>query len=134
MAQVINDISRVVFLDVNGQYGINLKPELLADQTAINGALVNLLSCPVGTRPFLRQYGSNIMHLLQEPVDTIGAESVKQNILQAIRRWEPRISLDYGNTIVQPLSDGSGYLVELAYTVLGVNVTGNLEVNLIPLL
>lgn len=119
-----------IYLDVNTNYGINTDAELVADIQALNNSLYNLLTCPIGTRVHKRDYGSNIPWFLQEPCDAITANKIKQSLLQSIRRWEPRVQLDFRNTVVNPLSDGTGFAVEFSYLVVNVNVTGTLKFTL----
>lgn len=123
MATSIN-YANASWVDVNTLYGINVQPELITESKAINNSLYNLFQCPIGGRPFLRDYGSMMPTLLMEPVSTLTAHLLKQVMLQAIRRWEPRIKVDIENTILEPLETKDGYMVQVVYTILSLNVTG----------
>lgn len=56
-------------------------------------SIVNILSTPIGSRVMRRSYGSNLFRLVDAPtneqtrIDAIAATA------DALRRWEPRISV-----------------------------------------
>jgi len=118
-----------MYLDINSNLGINAKPELLSGMDDINNSIQNILQCPVGTRPWQRDYGSRLYEMLQEPVDAITATSIEMGVVQAIQRWEPRIKLDSANTRVSALSDNTGYNVEIAYTIIQSGIVGSLSMS-----
>jgi phage baseplate assembly protein W len=94
----------VVWVDVNSNLGEDTDPELVVDIAAINNSLLNLLSCPIGSRPFEREYGSELYSALFEPADSQAAAFLDMGIFQAIRRWEPRIQMDLTRSSVKPTS------------------------------
>lgn len=131
MAEVTNiPTAAPIYVDVNTLFGINARPELLNNVAAINNSLYNLMSCPIGQRPFLRAYGSRLPFLLQEPADEITASEIRLDLYQSIRRWEPRITLDSQNSSVALLPTKDGFAVELFYTINNLNVSGKFSVTL----
>lgn len=123
---VIN-YSSVVWVDVNSNLGEDTDPELVVDIAAINNSLLNLLSCPIGSRPFEREYGSELYSALFEPADSQSAAFLDMGIFQAIRRWEPRIQMDLTRSSVKPTPEGDGFDVLIAYTIVRTNITANYQ-------
>jgi phage baseplate assembly protein W len=117
----------VVWVDVNSNLGEDTDPELVVDIAAINNSLLNLLSCPIGSRPFEREYGSELYSALFEPADSQSAAFLDMGIFQAIRRWEPRIQMDLTRSSVKPTSEGDGFDVLIAYTIVRTNITANYQ-------
>lgn len=114
----------VVWIDVNTNFGVDVDPELVIDVEAINNSLFNILMCSIGTRPFEREYGSDLIKALFEPADSNTAQFLELTLFQSIRRWEPRIQLDRGRCVIKESSDGQGFDVTLAYTILSTQQTG----------
>ena len=117
----------VVWVDVNSNLGEDTDPELVVDIAAINNSLLNLLSCPIGSRPFEREYGSELYSALFEPADSQSAAFLDMGIFQAIRRWEPRIQMDLTRSSVKPTPEGDGFDVLIAYTIVRTNITANYQ-------
>lgn len=117
----------VVWVDVNSNLGEDTDPELVVDIAAINNSLLNLLSCPIGSRPFEREYGSALYSALFEPADSQAASFLDIGIFQAIRRWEPRIQMDLTRSSVKPTPEGDGFDVLIAYTIVRTNITSNYQ-------
>ena len=117
----------VIWVDVNSNLGEDTDPELVVDIAAINNSLLNLLSCPIGSRPFEREYGSELYSALFEPADSQAAAFLDMGIFQAIRRWEPRIQMDLTRSSVKPTPEGDGFDVLIAYTIVRTNITANYQ-------
>ena len=117
----------VVWVDVNSNLGEDTDPELVVDIAAINNSLLNLLSCPIGSRPFEREYGSELYSALFEPADSQSSAFLTMGIFQAIRRWEPRIQMDLNRSSVTPTPEGDGFDVLIAYTIVRTNITANYQ-------
>lgn len=115
-----------VWLDLNSLMGINTKPDLLPNFSAIFNSLYNLFSCPIGSRGpiFEPEYGTILYKLLHEPLDYMTANKIRVALIQAIQRWEPRIELDMANTSVVPDYALPGYRINLAYLILATNAYG----------
>lgn len=107
--------SLAFYVDVNTELLINAKPELLGGSDAINNSILNILNCSIGSRPFQRDYGSRLLHFIQEPVDRVTATKIEISLIQSIERWEPRITLNRQSTSVVPYDDRTGYNVTISY-------------------
>lgn len=115
----------IVWVDVNSNFGEDVDPELVIDVAAINNSLFNLFNCPVGSRPFEREYGSDLIKAVFEPTDSKTADFIDLSLFQAIQRWEPRIKLDRSQSYVTATPEGDGFNVNIAYTVLRTQLTAN---------
>jgi phage baseplate assembly protein W len=107
----------VTWVDVNTNFGEDVDPELVVDVESINNSLFNLMTCPIGTRPFERDYGCELIQALFEPADSQTAQFLSLTLFQAIRRWEPRIVLDRARSMVEQSKDGQGFDITIAYTI-----------------
>lgn len=106
-----------IWLDINLNYGIDTSPELVTDIQAINNSLQAIFTTLVGTRPFLREYGSYLPHYLFQPMDSITEDQIKVSLIESVRRWEPRIVPLYDETVIQALPDEAAYLIKFVYTI-----------------
>lgn len=122
------NLSNATWIDVNTFVTKSTLPDRVSDVTSIYASsLVNLFNCPIGSRGpiFEPEYGSIFYELLQEPIDQATAQAIRIGMIQAIGRWEPRITLDLSDTWVIPDYNIPGYKVRIAYT---INLSGNREV------
>jgi phage baseplate assembly protein W len=107
------------WIDVNTDVTQNTLPDRLPDTLAITRcSLINLFNCPIGSRGRIFQptYGSMWYQFLQEPIDDITAGNMRIAMIQAISKWEPRITLDYSNTSITPDLTIPGYVVKISGT------------------
>lgn len=100
----------------------------VTNESAINQALVSLFSTTKGERLFNPNYGSNIKRLLFEPLDTLTAERLADDIKLGIRIWEPRIELTELAITVD--HDDSLYKILIEYQILNTLLKGTLNVTL----
>ena len=68
------------------------RPDIKSDIALIRASIISILSWPYGTRFFLGEYGSKLRELLEDPNDAIMFNLVKHFIVEAITRWETRIT------------------------------------------
>lgn len=54
----------------------------------------DILETPIGSRVMLREYGSRLFELIDDPVDQRFAVEVFQAVAEAINRWEPRFAVE----------------------------------------
>lgn len=111
--------SNCTWLDINTQWGQNLNPELLPDsQSVLYSSFFNLMNCPVGARGRIFQptYGSNLLWFIHQPINESTAQQIKMSIMTTFGNWEPRLQLDYNNTLVIPDYNLPGYRIRLSGT------------------
>ena len=89
------------------------------DKAAIVQAITGLLLTKKGERPFQPELGCDVQNMLFEPLDYASAGTIKQEIREAINRYERRVSV----TLIEcePDFDNNGYNVEVQYTIIGRN-------------
>lgn len=85
----------------------------LIGERAIINSVKNLLLTNHYERPFQPQLGSNIRHLLFEPLDPITASSIKVEIETTLKNFEPRIAIEGIN--VKADYDNNGFSVDLIF-------------------
>lgn len=117
--------NEIVWVDVNSNFGEDTDPELVIDIAAINNSLFNIFNCPVGSRPFEREYGSDLLTALFEPTDASTMDFIDLSLFQAIRRWEPRIKLDRSKSYVKETPEGDGFAINISYTIIKTQLTAN---------
>lgn len=125
--------SDFTFVDVNPRIGENIHGELIYDEIAIiQGSIINLLSCPVGSRgrTFRPTYGSAHYNTLQEPIGPATASVLKAQIVQTLNRWEPRIILMQEKSSVVPDYTLPGYIVTIAFVMKISRRTGAVVIDL----
>lgn len=84
---------RYAYLGTAVEYPITLidgKESVVGGIEVINSSITKILSTPVGSRLFLREYGSRINELIFEPNDAILLRLLRTNILGALTKWETR--------------------------------------------
>lgn len=105
------------WIDMNTDFTQNNLPDRLPDKLAISRcSLINLFNCPIGARGRIFQptYGSMWYQFLQEPIDDITAGKMRIAMIQALIKWEPRLSLDYSQTSIVADVTIPGYIVRIA--------------------
>lgn len=83
-------------------------------------SIYNILSTSKGERIFLPEFGADLDNYLFELMTDITAFNILNTIIEAIERWEPRVSLLYGQCSVIPDYDNNKYDVTLVFNVLGL--------------
>ena len=109
-------LSGATWIDVNTRVTQDALPDRLPDSLSIvHSSLFNLFNCSIGERGkiFQPEYGSEWKMFLQEPIDLITAAKMRIAMIQAISRWEPRISLDYAKCSIIPNTLIPGYEVRV---------------------
>lgn len=57
-------------------------------------SIADILSTPLGSRVMLRDYGSLLFDLIDQPLNAATAMLLRAATAVALRRWEPRIKLN----------------------------------------
>jgi phage baseplate assembly protein W len=94
---------------------------LVFNLAAIQQSLDNLFKTSVGTRAWQPEYGHYMDHILGEPMCTETADALILKAIEAVRRWEPRISVDFVNSKAVPEYENLQYSVQLVFTVNGLS-------------
>ena len=111
------------FKDISMSFEVNpLTDDLIAikNQTAIARSLRNLVLTTPGERFFNEGIGSQVNNLLFNNVDDITAVSVRNEIINVIENYEPRVEL--GDVDVSANIDDYEMDVKLTYKIIGIDV------------
>ena len=111
------------FKDISMSFEVNpLTDDLIAikNQTAIARSLRNLVLTTPGERFFNEGIGSQVNNLLFNNVDDITAVSVRNEIINVIENYEPRVEL--GDVDVSANIDDYEMDVKLTYKIVGIDV------------
>ena len=109
------------FKDISMSFKVNpLNDDLIAikNQTAIARSLRNLVLTAPGERFFNNNLGSRVNQLLFENMDDLTAASVKSEIENTIKNYEPRVKLL--KTRVSPNPDSNESDVIITYEIIGI--------------
>lgn len=126
-------IANALWIDVNTQYTQNSLPDRVVDAKAIiTSSLFNLFNCVPGERSRIFQptYGSLWLQFLQEPLNDLTAQKMYIYMLAAIKKWEPRITIDASNTYIEPEDSLPGYVVRIAFSMIGSSDSHQLQFQL----
>ena len=73
-----------------------------ADVKLIEGNILQILGTRRGERVMLPLFGSRIMDYIHDPLDHVTCALIRFDLIEAIRMWEPRVTLDGKGTTVTP--------------------------------
>ena len=110
------------FKDISMSFKVNpLTDDLIAikNQTAIARSLRNLVLTSPGERFFNNGLGSRVNQLLFENMDDITGASIKSEIENTIKNYEPRVKLL--KTRVSPNPDSYEFDVIITYQIIGID-------------
>jgi phage baseplate assembly protein W len=103
-------------LDSNGRAVVSGGSEL------INSSLRSILYWLVGTRFMLGEFGSMVYQLLHQPTDSVLVGLIRTYVIDAITKWEKRITLKQVNFKI--ISD-TEVNIELVYTLANSTTQGS---------
>lgn len=112
-----------MYSDINTNYSNNGLPLVLTDESDIQNSILNILNTELGSRPWLRAYGVGIEYYLFAPVTAANAHAIRALIVQALTRWEPRITVLVSATTVTPNTNRDGYSIVVHYEMPNLNST-----------
>ena len=109
------------FKDISMSFKVNpLNDDLIAikNQTAIARSLRNLVLTAPGERFFNNNLGSRVNQLLFENMDDLTAASIKSEIENTIKNYEPRVKLLSTKVAANP--DSYEFDVVITYEIVGI--------------
>ena len=92
----------------------------LRNENAIARSVRNLVQTIQGERPFQPVLGSNVQYLLFDNMDKLTASAIKQEIINTIENYEPRVEM--GEVTVEPNYDNNEFQVSVQYYIVGIDV------------
>ena len=111
------------FKDISMSFEVNpINSDLIGvkNDTAISRSIRNLVLTTPGERFFNEGIGSQVNNLLFNNVDDITAVSVRNEIINVIENYEPRVEL--GDVDVSANIDDYEMDVKLTYKIIGIDV------------
>ena len=66
----------------------------LSDAEHLRQSIRDILTTRIGTRTMLRDYGSNIPELVDQPINRSTIAAIKADVVNALNIWEPRMRID----------------------------------------
>ena len=122
------------FKDISMTFQTNpLNNDLIAlkNESAIARSIRNIVFTFPGEKFFDPDFGSNVTRSLFENVDDISAITIRDEIQNSIRNFEPRVNLI--SVDANPDYDNNGFNVIIVYRVVGADVPAQqLEFVLLP--
>lgn len=110
---------RIIYSDVNPELNTTTTDELVFNENSINESILTILDTKKGTRVFRRDFGSNMMDLVFEPMTNITKMRVYRELINAIELWEPRVVIDTAEVL--PDYENQQWFVELTYRIPTLN-------------
>ena len=92
----------------------------LKNANAVARSVRNIVMTFPGEKPFNPNFGSRISRSLFENIDNISAITIRDEIENSIRRFEPRVILD--DIIVKPDFDNNSFDVLIVYRIVGMDI------------
>ena len=90
------------------------------NDNAIKQAVRNLILTRPGEKPFQPNKGSAVQGLLFEQLDTITADVVKEEIINTINQYEPRVQL--ADVEVIPFEETNKVNITIQYRIVGLPI------------
>ena len=112
------------FKDVSMSFKVNpLNNDLIAlkNATAISRSVRNIVFTTPGEKFFQPSFGSRVSQMLFENMDEITSLTIRDEIENSIRRFEPRVDLK--SVQVNPDFDSNQYDVVITYQIIGADIS-----------
>ena len=92
----------------------------LKNASAIARSVRNIVMTVPGEKFFDPDFGSRISQSLFENIDNITALTIRDEIDNSIRNYEPRVDLN--EVIVDPDFDNNGFNITVIYNIVGIDI------------
>lgn len=113
------------FKDISMSFQLNPLTKdaiVIKDRTAIARSIRNLVLTERGERFFNQNLGTRVNRLLFENLDNITASAVRDEIINVIKEYEPRVELKQNKVRVTPNYDTGELDIELQYDIVGIEI------------
>ncbi len=92
----------------------------LKNQTAIARSVKNIVFTQPGEKFFDEDFGSRVSRFLFENINPVTASNIRDEIVQSILNYEPRVKLS--DVFVIPDYDGNVMNVAIVYSIIGADI------------
>ena len=93
---------------------------VVKNDNSIKQAIKNLILTSPGEKPFQPLVGSKVRRLLFEPLDAFTADTIKDEIINTINQYEPRVELT--EVLVTPIYEGNKLNISIEYRIVGLPI------------
>ena len=95
------------------------------NDNAIKQSIKNLVLTNPGEKHFQPLVGSRVFNLLFEPLDAFTADAVKDEVINTINQYEPRVELT--DVVVVPIDEGNKLSITIEYRIVGLPVVETID-------
>ena len=95
------------------------------DYLAVTQSLKNLLMLNHYEKPFHPEIGTNIRKLLFEMIDVTTSAALREEILNTINNFEPRVVVQSLDVIAD--YEKNGYMIELTYSIVNISKPAKIQ-------
>ena len=116
------------FKDVGMNFRLNANTKDVAaviNDNAIKQSIRNLILTVPGEKPFQPSIGSRVSELLFEPLDNFTSDAVRQEVINTIQQYEPRVTLARVNVRMNFVNNS--FNVEVVYKIVGLPTVETIE-------
>ena len=82
---------------------------------SVKNSLLGIITTRKGSRPFMPEFGCDISNQLFENITPLITDTIKRNIVSAVRNFEPRIS--NLQVVVVPMYDDNSIIVTVQFSI-----------------
>ena len=111
------------FKDIGVSFSKNSFTDDLAivkNENSIKQSVKNLILTQMGEKPFQPTKGCRVNALLFEPLDPFTADALKEEVLNTIRQYEPRVKIS--DCTVTPIIESNKINISITYRVVGLPI------------
>jgi phage baseplate assembly protein W len=90
----------------------------VTNEDSVKQSLKNLILTNRTERPYNPLFGSRISALLFDPLDAFTAQSLKEEITETVKAFEPRVVLN--EVFVLPDEDNNGFVVNIIFSTINI--------------
>lgn len=98
---------------------------VVKNDNAIKQSIKNLVLTNPGEKHFQPNVGSRVFNLLFEPLDAFTADAVKDEVINTINQYEPRVELT--DVVVVPIDQGNKLSITIEYRIVGLPVVETID-------
>ena len=97
----------------------------MINDNAIKQSIRNLILTVPGEKPFQPSIGSRISELLFEPLDNFTSDAVRQEVINTIQQYEPRVNLT--SVVINTRFSENAFDVVIEYKIVGLPTVDTIE-------
>jgi phage baseplate assembly protein W len=93
---------------------------------AVKSSITNIVQTFRGSRRMIPEFAANLWEYLFEPIDEITAQSIGEEIIAAIERWDDRVVIQ--NIHVSPQYERNQYNITVTFRLKNSNQAEEVEI------